>query len=199
MELDLPVGVLQPLVPTHFHNRPPPYLIVAGLVFTSLSVPYLHACDAWEDYVSPSISYFLGKMKEPLQRETDEVVILAQVLAHRENLGYDKLSDLHLDTLNGKQVLSLLHLQNLIDECEDTFLRFEFASPDNHMIVLERSISERVTREICEEHSIQKPHFLHTAKHGDANSATSRTSDGVTNGEDVLEAFGSIRVDASEK
>lgn len=186
IELDVPVGISKRLVPTHWHNRPPPYLIVAGLVFTALSVPFLHASDAWDSYVSDPISYLLGKWHDPLPRESDEVVILAQVLAHRENLGYDKLTDLHLKKVNGKEVRSLHHLKHLIDEsCPERFLRFEFA-PDNQIVVMERSSLERVTQEVCKEHSIQNPVFLHPCNDADGESKEDETTNGTVPTQDVV-------------
>jgi hypothetical protein len=178
LEMDVPVGILSRLVPTHYNNQPPPYMIVMGLVFTALSVPYLDAANAWGDYMSDNISYLLGKMNEPLEREYDEVVILAQVLAHRENLGYDKYSDLHLTKFNGEKVRSLNHLKRLLDECQETFLRFEFAPDGSRIVVLERSSMERVTREVCAEHSIRKSQVLH---------AQEEKNKVMTNGETLLE------------
>lgn len=160
IDLDCPVGVVRPKVPAHFDNRPPPYLIVAGLVFTALSIPYLEASGAWEEYVSAGMSYLLGKVSEPLERGTDQVVILSQVLAHRENLGYDQLSDLHLEKLNGQSVRSLAHLNSLIQNSKDErFLRFEF-QPKDRIVILERSKVEKATQDVCVEQSIQKSHYF---------------------------------------
>ena len=158
--LDVPVGISKRLVPAHFDNRPPPYVIVGGLVFTALSVPYLYASDAWESYVSDSISYLLGKWHGSMEEKTDQVVILSHVLAHKENLGYDTLCDLHLVKVNGEKVLSLQHLKDLLEACTDEFVRFEFA-PKDHIVVLERTHLENVTTQVCAEHSIPKPFCLY--------------------------------------
>jgi hypothetical protein len=159
LELEVPVSIPRKLVPPHLENRPPPYLIVAGLVFTTLSVPYMVAGDAWESYVSENMSYLLGFWHKAPERETDQVVVLAQVLAHAENLGYDQFQDLHLVKVNGEKVRSLLHLKQLIDASQDTFLRLEF-QPDNQIVVLTSSCLDLVTQEVCEEHSVQRPFFL---------------------------------------
>jgi S1-C subfamily serine protease len=159
--LDVPVGIYPKLVPAHFDNQPPPYVIVGGLVFTALSVPYLFASEAWESYVSDSVSYLLGKWRDPVEQPTDQLVLLSHVLAHKENLGYDTLGDLHLEKINNQKVRSLAHMKHLIDECTEEFLRFEFA-PNNYVVVLERCHLDNTTKEVCEEHSIPKPFFLHT-------------------------------------
>lgn len=152
--LDCPVNVIQRLVPAHFGDQSPPYLIVAGLVFTALSIPYLEASRAWDDYVSDNISNLLGKVHEPLEHDSDQIVVLAQVLAHRENLGYDHLADLCLEKVNGQPVRSLSHLKSLIDTIQDEYLQFEFQL-ENEIVVLERSQVEQATKDICKEHSVQ--------------------------------------------
>jgi len=180
LELDVPVSISRRLVPAHWNNRPPPYFIVAGLVFTALSVPYLHAASAWDDYINDNISYLLIQPNQPLEHPTDQVVILAQVLAHRANLGYDQFADLHLQQVNGKKVKSLQHLQQLIQEdSDDEFVRMEFA-PDGRVIVLERSMLDQVTHDVCEEHSIRERSVIYTdAEDGKSGDNISEVNEDV--------------------
>jgi len=101
---------------------------------------------------------------EPLRRKTDQVVVLAQVLAHRDNLGYDQLNDQHLVKVNGHDVRSLAHLSCLIEEERRNgaeFLRLQFGPPGRRVVVLEVSELDRVTREVCKEHAIPKASYLH--------------------------------------
>jgi len=158
-DLRVPVSIQSRLVPTHFQNQPPPYIVVAGLVFTILSIPYLHAYHAWEDYISDKICYLLDYSEKPLEQSTDQVVVLAQVLAHPKNLGYDMLQDLHLKKINGKDVRSLQHFRQLLTECEDEYIRLEFA-PNDNCVVLERTSLEQMTKDVCEEHFISKEYVL---------------------------------------
>jgi hypothetical protein len=108
----------------------------------------------------------LGLWRAPLQQTTDQVVVLAQVLAHAENLGYEEYRNLHLVAVNGCKVQSLRHFQELVDECCEPFLRLEFA-PKNRIVVLDVSRLRDVTEEICEEHAIQQAYFLPTEQHED--------------------------------
>lgn len=158
-DLQVPVSIQGRLAPTHFQNQPPPYIVVAGLVFTALSIPYLSAYHAWEDYISDSICYLLNHSEKPLEQNTDQIVVLAQVLAHPKNLGYDMLQDLHLRKVNGQDVRSLQHFRTLLTECEDEYIRLEFA-PNDTCVVLERASLDQVTKEVCEEHFISKEYVL---------------------------------------
>eukprot|EP00546_Thalassionema_frauenfeldii_P001705 CAMPEP_0178934138 /NCGR_PEP_ID=MMETSP0786-20121207/23701_1 /TAXON_ID=186022 /ORGANISM="Thalassionema frauenfeldii, Strain CCMP 1798" /LENGTH=513 /DNA_ID=CAMNT_0020611897 /DNA_START=212 /DNA_END=1753 /DNA_ORIENTATION=+ len=151
----VPVSIQRRLVPAHFQNQPPPYVVVAGLVFTVLSIPYLYAYDAWADYVSDKICYLLNHVDKPLEKSTDQMIVLTQVLAHPKNLGYDKLQDLHLKKINGKDVKSLQHFRQLLSDCQDEYIRLELA-PDDYCIVLERASMDQITKEVCEEHFISK-------------------------------------------
>ena len=161
MEVSVPVSPISNLVPSHFSNKPPPYLICSGLVFTALSVPFLEAKGAWNDYYTDNVSYLLGMHSAPLEKEGDEVVVLAQVLAHRSNLGYENYYDLHLVKFNNIDVRSLRHLAELIGESTGSFMTFEFAPKEGgRLIVLDRETNDQVTKEVCAEHAIGKSHVL---------------------------------------
>ena len=95
-----------------------------------------------------------------MKQEGDEVVVLAQVLAHRANRGYEHFFDLHLLKFNDIEVRSLLHLKDLIDNSNAEYMTFEFAPKDGgRLVVLDRVNNEEVTKEVCVEHSIGK-HFV---------------------------------------
>jgi len=166
MEVSIPVSPIKDLVPSHYNNKPPPYLICSGFVFTALSVPYLDAKGAWDDFYTENVSYLLGLVHTPLKQKGDEVVVLAQVLAHEANLGYEHWIDLHLLKFNGVEVKSLGHLNDLISENmrkEEQFMTFEFAPEEGgRLIVMERALSEQATEDVCKEHSIGSHYVLRT-------------------------------------
>ena len=163
MEVSIPVSPVIDLVPSHYKNKPPPYLICSGFVFTALSVPYLDAKGAWDDFYTENVSYLLGLVHTPLKQKGDEVVVLTQVLAHEANLGYEHLIDLHLLKFNGFEVKSLGHLNTLISENEERFMTFEFAPEDGgRLIVMDRALCEQATQDVCKEHSIGSHYVLRT-------------------------------------
>jgi hypothetical protein len=174
LSVEVPLAISKDLVPAHWDNQAPPYLIVGGLVFSVLSVPYLEDCGAWGEYVSDGLSYLTTKMHEPLEREDDQVVILISVLAHPKNTGYDGLSDLHLVACNGTRVRSLKHLRELLlameeeekDSNDDGYLRLEFGSASSNgkgggtLVVLEKASLKEIEKEVLEEHAIQNPFYF---------------------------------------
>lgn len=56
-EVSLKLAVAKSVVPHHWDNQAPPYLVCGGLVFTCLSMPYLGAEGAFERYQTPELSY----------------------------------------------------------------------------------------------------------------------------------------------
>ena len=163
MDVSIPVSPIQHLVPSHYDNKPPPYLICSGLVFTALSIGYLDAKRAFADYYTSDVSYLVGLVDAPRKHKDDEVVVLAQVLAHETNLGYEHLTDLHLLKFNGVEVRSLHHLNNLIHESEEAYMTFEFAPKEGgRLVVMERAVCDQATKDVCNEHSISSRCVLRT-------------------------------------
>jgi len=173
--VDVPLTISKDLVPSHWDNQAQPYLIVGGLLFSVLSVPYLEDSGCWGEYVSDSLSYLMNKIHEPLEYEDDQVVILINVLAHPKNTGYDGLTDMHLVSCNGAKVRSLRHLQELLKDDEEKgeerneYLRFDFGSASSTssgtggggtLVVLETSSLEEIDKEVREEHAIQNSFYF---------------------------------------
>ncbi|KIY95877.1 hypothetical protein MNEG_12084 [Monoraphidium neglectum] len=79
------------LIPFHIKGKPPSYFIVAGLVFTAVSVPYLKSEYGKEfDYEAPV--RLLDKMLHAqAERPDQQVVVLSQVLAAETNIGYEDM------------------------------------------------------------------------------------------------------------
>jgi hypothetical protein len=166
LTVDVAVSPLVKLVPNHWNNQSPPFLILAGFVFSALSVPYLEACNAWDEYVSDPISHLVIQTQNAQEEEGDQVVILIQVLAHPANLGYDHLCDLQLKDFNGVKVRSLKHLYQLVHACEEKYVQMEF-DPTGSIVILRREVLFNVTQQICEVHSIDKSyHNFNDLQHG---------------------------------
>jgi hypothetical protein len=59
LTIEVPLKISNYLVPHHFSNKLPPYVIVSGLVFTKLSGRYLHTERAFSGYQNSAISYLI--------------------------------------------------------------------------------------------------------------------------------------------
>ncbi|KAI3460841.1 hypothetical protein Pfo_017504 [Paulownia fortunei] len=131
------------LVPYHIEGGRPSYLIVAGLVFTPLSESLIE--EECEDSIGLKL---LTKARYSMARfKGEQIVILSQVLANEENIGYEDMSNeqasqiclslkCFCSALNGTWIRNIHHLAHLVDSCKDKYLVFEFE--DNFLVVLER-------------------------------------------------------------
>jgi len=97
-------------------------------------------------------------------------VVLSQVLAHCENLGYGQYGALHLAEVDGLAVRNLRQLKGMVEGGE--FVRFRFEPHRTVvvvvvvvvvmmvvMVVLERGSVGRITHEVCREQSITERFF----------------------------------------
>jgi len=111
------------LVHPHLYHRRPSYFIHDGLVFTSLSRPFLQAeyGNKWDQKAPINLCEvtFYGYRKQKDQ----EVVILSQVLVDEVNVGYEHTSNGEVLQVNGIDVKNLLHLATLILTNKDPLLR----------------------------------------------------------------------------
>ncbi|RLN30899.1 protease Do-like 2, chloroplastic [Panicum miliaceum] len=143
--------ILQPrkhLVPFHVEGGQPSYLIVAGLVFTPLTEPFIE--EECEDTLGLKL---LAKARYSLATfEGEQIVIVSQVLAHEVNIGYEHMGNQQVIKLNGTAVKNIHHLAHLVDTCQDKFLTFEFE--DDFLVVLHQEEAAAASSDILKEHAI---------------------------------------------
>ncbi|KAL1542676.1 Protease Do-like 2, chloroplastic [Salvia divinorum] len=132
MQVQVTLDTRVHLVPYHIEGDQPSYLIIAGLVFTPLSEPLI--AEECEDSIGLKL---LTKARYSMPRfRGEQIVILSQVLANDENIGYEDMSNEQVLKLNGTWIKNIHHLTHLVDSCKDKYLVFEFE--DNFLVVLER-------------------------------------------------------------
>lgn len=157
MDVVAPLSMAHQLCPVHFEGTLPSYLIIGGLVFTVLSELYLNEMQAQEGIRgSPYLQGLVAYGRK--ETESQQIVLLTQILAHSCNLGYEDMENSHLKKFNGVEVESLQHLADLYDKAQEKFLNFEFFP--QRIICLDRLEVENSTAEICAENSIPTPRYF---------------------------------------
>ena len=148
------LGQFRRLIPVHVNEKPPSYLIVGGIVFVPVTVPFLKSEYGKEyDYESPV--QILHKMYHGLAETSDEsVVVLSQVLVSDITVGYEDVINTKVLTFNGTKVKNLKSLSKLVSECQDEFLRFHLE--DSRLIVLRREQAMKATEEVLKTHCIAR-------------------------------------------
>jgi len=143
------------LIPTNSPSNKPSYLVVGGLVFTRLTIAYLREYSGedennWYDTAPRTLVHrAFHSVKESIDQE---LIVLSHVLADDINFGYAQLSSTELLLFNGKKVKNMKELHQLINDCEDQFLRFDFT--DNIFVVLEKKDLAASSKRIMEEYAL---------------------------------------------
>jgi len=178
-QLDLQIEDFHPeasLVPVHLFNRKhegPSYLIVAGLVFTTLSVPFLRSEFGEEWDCEAPIEIVHRVMNQKAMGKDEEIVVLTQILAHDLTVGYEDLENVLLETVNDEKVRNLRQVWDIISACSDEYLRFGLHN--NLVLVLSSEDAKKATAQALEQHSIPaalSPDLMEEAEAKDADAAT---------------------------
>lgn len=150
--ISLQMNSVPRLVPIHIHGKPPTYFIVAGLVFTTVCVPYLKSEYGKDyDYDAP-VKLLDSMMHEHVNFPGQNVVVLAQVLASDVNIGYEDIVNTVVKGFNGVAVNDLKQLAWMVETCGEEFLRFQLEH--DLLVVLKRTLAQKETKNILKTHCI---------------------------------------------
>jgi len=100
----------KPLIPSHIHDLPPPYLVKGGLVFQELSRSYLSAFGKGWDTRGPL--NLLDALRNPKDYEENRnrLVFLSRVVATHATVGYDRINNQIVSEVNGHPVKDMASL-----------------------------------------------------------------------------------------
>ncbi|KAK7365230.1 hypothetical protein VNO80_14123 [Phaseolus coccineus] len=150
-ELSIILQPIQPLVPVHQFDKLPSYYIFAGLVFVTLTQPYLH--EYGEDWYNTSPRRLCERaLRELPKKANQQLVILSQVLMDDINAGYERLAELQVLRVNGTEIDNLEHLRQLVQSCNAEFLRIDL--DDDRVIVLNYEMAKIASSSILKRHRI---------------------------------------------
>lgn len=151
LDLTVPLGPIDHLVPTHCYGSQPRYVVFAGLVFMDLVQPYLH--EFGENWQQGAPRKLVDKALYGIQQQVGErVVVLSSVLVDHVTAGYSSFTDLQVKSMNGIPLLNVQHLHSLLAQSTDEYLRFDL--DEGRSIVMERAAAFHHHRRILEKHRI---------------------------------------------
>ncbi|XP_019197315.1 PREDICTED: protease Do-like 9 [Ipomoea nil] len=140
------------LIPAHNKGKPPSYYIIAGFVFTTVSVPYLRS-EYGKDYEYEAPVKLLDKLLHELPQSPDEqIVVVSQVLVADINIGYEDIVNTQVLAFNGLPVKNLKGLANMVENCNDEFLKFDLEY--QQVVVLQTKTAKAATLDILTTHCI---------------------------------------------
>ncbi|KAK9040382.1 hypothetical protein V6N11_015545 [Hibiscus sabdariffa] len=164
LKWDIKLATHKRLIPAHTSGKPPSYYIIAGFVFTDVTVTYLRS-EYEKDYEFDAPVKLLDKHLHAMAESTDEqLVVVSQVLVADINIGYEDIVNTQVRecfmtllvlAFNGKPVKNLKSLANMVDNCNDEYLRFDLEY--QQMVVLNTKAAKAATLDILTTHSISSP------------------------------------------
>lgn len=135
----------------------PEYLLVGGLVFVPLTLPFLMEICAGDLSNSPTRllhKTLHGRLEFPGQ----QVVIISEVLACELTQGYEVHHLRQVISCDGEAVRNLGHLASLVARSKETFLRFQLS--EDQVIALRREGLAEATEAVAKLNQIAKPENL---------------------------------------
>jgi hypothetical protein len=147
------------IVPLNVFDQEPEYLMMGGLLFQPLTVPYLQSWGAdWNRKAPFRLSY---ATREDATPEKPSYVILSLVLPDPYNIGYQDARYLIVDKFNGKNINTLHDLILAKDAPQDGFHILEFREGDSlRRMVLDGAQMEETTQRVLERYGIEKDRQL---------------------------------------
>lgn len=121
MTVEVKLDLVTSLVPTQLYDKRPSYLVYAGLVFVSLSQPYMQH-QYGKDWARKAPIRLCDRVLYGILNKTgQEVILLSQVLASELTTGYETMANLQLFKVNGIPILNLKHLASVLDQITKPF------------------------------------------------------------------------------
>ncbi|KAB2660605.1 MAG: hypothetical protein DVB32_04850 [Verrucomicrobia bacterium] len=146
-------------VPNAAYDQEPEYLVLGGLVFQPLSVPYLQSWGT--DYMrkAPFRLSFTSQNKSTHDRPS--LVVLSTILPDIHNLGYQEARWLILDSMNGQKINRLNDLIEAKKSAKNGLHELVFQQGDSlSKLVLDATQTDEATQRVLERYGIEKPFVL---------------------------------------
>jgi len=164
------------------YDSAPEYVIVGGLVFVPLSMPWAELKSNDKNARALVHQHWGQALPEPGR----QVVILSKVLAHPCNMGFHGLGNIVVQTFNGNPVHNVAQLARAVARCRETTLIFEFPRPagdGREIVALDRAESVAAEAEILQQHLIAAICMVRPEGHGEPQPLDPEDNDiGTCNG-----------------
>ncbi len=149
------------LVPLAVPDQPPEYLVLGGLLFQPLTVPYLQSWGAdWNRKAPFRLAY---ATREQASAEKPSYVVLSLILPDPSNIGYQDARYLILDKMNGKNIHTLQDLLNAKNSPANGFHLFEFREGDSlQRLVLDANETDAATERVLQRYGLQQDRVINT-------------------------------------
>lgn len=145
------------LIPYYIYRKQPDYIVTAGFVFQQLTRDYFSLWgNDWIGKVPPHLLYYYSNHSLKPSSERNQIVVLNYVLPTPANLGYQDLSRLVVESVNGKKISSMKDFQAALlnPEVKDFItVTFELDTPT---LVIPKSNLDLINSQVAQIYGIPK-------------------------------------------
>ncbi|KAF2282904.1 hypothetical protein GH714_043324 [Hevea brasiliensis] len=170
LNFDIKLSPHRRLIPPHVKGRPPSYISLQDLcsqrfLFLISVLRYFIEVSLKEAEIqSPLVEYgkdyeyeapvkLLDKLLHSMPQSPEEqLVVVSQVLVADINIGYEDIVNTQVLAFNGKPVKNLKSLANMVESCDDEFLKFELEY--EQIVALQTKTAKAATVDILTTHCI---------------------------------------------
>ena len=135
------------LLASHLYGQAPPFLIKGGLVFQELSLPYLKAFG--KDWATRAPMNLLEILSNPEDFEEGRrrVVVLTRVIPTQATIGYERMSNQVVESVNGQPVRGLPELEKALAQTPENGLHKIETDDIPYRIYLDQILTESVDQQ----------------------------------------------------
>jgi S1-C subfamily serine protease len=146
-------------VPSHLFDEQPTYLVRGGFVFLELNRAFLQEWGSDWRGNAPQRLVHADLFQDDLRPDGEKVVFLSTVLPTPATLGYENLSGLIVESVDGIPIHSLTDLDEVFRTAMVPIHRIE-VSDDPRLIFLDRATADEVEPSIARQFGIPQLRFL---------------------------------------
>jgi hypothetical protein len=144
------------LIPYYLYSQQPEYIVIGGYVLQKLTRDYLTMWGGdWAGKVPPHLYHYYRDLSFKPTNERKDVVVLSYVLPAEINMGYQQLSRLVVDSINGKKISSMKDIIETLKADGSEFIEITFEM-DSPVVVIPKNQLNMANMQIAQIYGIPK-------------------------------------------
>jgi len=145
------------LVPYYQYGKQPKYIVLGGFVFQQLSRDYLLLWGSdFSGKVPPHLYHYYANLSFRPKPQRKDIVILSYVLPSEVNLGYQQLSRIVVDSINGKKITSISDITSALNETPESGMIEVSFEMDNPVVAIPKNALLMANIQIAQLYGIPK-------------------------------------------
>ena len=172
MEVQVPAGPHKPKVIRTLKGKYPEYFVYGPLVFVEATTEYMEGIRQLIASSSPAkvsagyrwISSLITRESPLIMRSNDSpafegeqlIMVAVPLLPHRISKGYSGPSANVLAKINGIKIKNMKHMVQVLRDCKDEQIKFEFAERNATYLVFDRAEVEKAMEDILIDNAIAR-------------------------------------------